>query len=107
MAHLDSANSCHVVIPASAMEIVQVVELLPRSIVGRRRYWLQIEPEQLECFVLGGGLPGDHGERISRCYRGDDGVLSDGCEICEQGLEAVYRQTIGGRFRGLFLHGSW
>src|SRR6185312_4512877 len=92
--------------PASEMEIVQVVELLCRSIVGRRRYWLQTEPEQLECFVLCGSRPGDHGERISRCYRGDDGVLSDGCEICEQGLEAVYRQTIGGRFRGLFLHRS-
>ena len=93
--------------PASATEIVQVVELLPRSIVGRRRYWLQSEPEQLECFVLGGGWPGDHGERIVRGYRGNDGVLSDGCEICEQGLEAVYRQPIGAQFRVLFLHGSW
>ena len=94
-------------VPASEMEIVQVVELLSRSIVARRRYWLQTEPEQLECFVLGGGRPGDHGERIFWGYRGDDGVLSDGCEICEQSLEAVYWQTIGARFGGLFLHGSW
>jgi hypothetical protein len=36
------------------MEIVQVVELLCRLIVGRRLYWLQTEPEQLECFVLCG-----------------------------------------------------
>src|SRR3954469_19361191 len=94
-------------VPASETEIVQVVELLSRPIVGRRCYWLQTEPEQLECFVLGRGRPGDHGEWIFRGYRGDDGVLSNGCEICEQRLEAVYRQTVGAQLRGLFLHGSW
>src|SRR5689334_8525218 len=54
------------IVPASEMEIVQVVELLSRPIVGRRCYWLQTEPEQLECFVLGRGRPGDHGEWIFR-----------------------------------------
>ena len=49
------------------------------------------EPEQLECFVLDGGRPGYHGERMVWGYRGEDCVLSDGCEICEQSLEAMHR----------------
>ena len=76
---------------------MQGLELLRESISGEFVYWLHRNFEQGECLVLYRGRPCEHGEWQVGCDRGDDGVACQGCEIRQQGVEAVHRQPVAGQ----------
>ena len=61
-----------------------------------------VDAEEVEGFLLDGGWSGVEDELAAGVEGRGDGVLRQRCEVGEEALEAVDRETVRGRAAGLF-----